>query len=57
MREQRVRVKGVRRKEVDADRYALALWLLARRRVAEKHERSGKAPNETAGKGASNGRG
>ena len=36
MSHRRVKVRGVRRTKIDADRLALAYWLMAKRAVEEK---------------------
>lgn len=35
----RIKVRGVRREEIDTDKLALALWLMSKRAVEEKRER------------------
>lgn len=39
MTQKRVRVRGVRREEVDVDKLALAYWLLAKQAVDKKRQR------------------
>lgn len=39
MATKRIRVNGVRREQIDAEMYALALWLESKRGVQEKRER------------------
>jgi hypothetical protein len=55
MASRRIRVRGVRRSEIDADKLALAYWLMAKRAVEEKRAREAA---EKAGrrKGASDAR-
>jgi hypothetical protein len=35
----RIRIKGIRRKQIDTDKLALAYWLMAKRAVEEKRRR------------------
>lgn len=35
----RVKVRGIRRKEIDTDQLALVYWLMAKRAVEEKRKR------------------
>jgi hypothetical protein len=35
----RIRIKGVRREQIDTDKLALAYWLMAKRAVEEKRKR------------------
>jgi hypothetical protein len=39
MAHRRIKVRGVRRAEIDSDKLALAFWLMAKRAVEEKRER------------------
>jgi hypothetical protein len=39
MPHKRIRVKGIRREQIDDDKLALAYWLLAKRAVEEKRKR------------------
>jgi hypothetical protein len=39
MPHRRIRVKGVRKEEIDTDRLALAYWLMAKRAVEQKRQR------------------
>jgi hypothetical protein len=39
----RIKVKGVRRSEIDADQLALIYWLQAKRVLRERREREAKA--------------
>ena len=39
MAQRRIKVKGVRREEIDADKLALAFWLMAKAAVEQKRER------------------
>lgn len=39
MAQKRLRVRGVRRSEIDADKLALAYWLMAKHAVDQKRER------------------
>jgi hypothetical protein len=39
----RIKVKGVRRSEIDADQLALVYWLQAKRVLRERREREAKA--------------
>lgn len=38
----RIKVRGIRREELDDEKLALAYWLMAKRAVAEKREREAK---------------
>jgi hypothetical protein len=42
MAQRRIKVRGVRRSEIDTDKLALAYWLMAKRAVEEKREREAK---------------
>lgn len=39
MATRRIKVRGIRRDEIDTDKLALAYWLMAKRAVEEKRER------------------
>jgi hypothetical protein len=39
MRRRRIKVRGIRRQEIDTDQLALVYWLLAKRAVEEKRQR------------------
>lgn len=39
MPNQRIKVKGIRRKEIDAESLAFVLWMMAKRQVEEKRRR------------------
>jgi hypothetical protein len=39
MASRRIRVRGIRREEIDADKLALAYWLIAKRAVEDKRGR------------------
>jgi hypothetical protein len=39
MTQKRIKVKGIRRAEIDTDQLALVYWLLAKRAVEEKRQR------------------
>ncbi len=43
-----IRAWGIRRKEVDTNQLALVYYLLARRRIEERHEREGQDPSSDA---------
>jgi hypothetical protein len=42
MTQRRIKVRGIRRVEIDTDKLALAYWLMAKRAVEEKREREAK---------------
>lgn len=42
-RSQRIRVKGVRKSEIDSEQLALIYWLQAKRILREKRERDARA--------------
>lgn len=46
-----VRAWGIRRKDVDINQLALAYYLLARRRIEERHERDADDPASDASEG------
>lgn len=39
MSRKHIKVRGIRREEIDADQLALVYWLMAKRAVEEKRER------------------
>ena len=39
MSQRRIKVRGIRRDEIDIDKLALAYWLMAKRAVEEKRQR------------------
>ncbi len=39
MTHKRIKVRGIRRTDIDTDKLALAYWLMAKRAVEEKRER------------------
>ena len=39
MPHKRIRIKGIRREQIDTDKLALAYWLMAKRAVEEKRRR------------------
>lgn len=41
--ERRIKIKGIRRRELSADDIALAFWLIAKRELKLKREREAKA--------------
>lgn len=49
MRRKRLRVRGVRRTEIDADKLALAYWLMAKHAVDQKRSRAAEAKRVSAG--------
>lgn len=48
MTQKRLRVRGVRRAEVDADKLALAYWLMAKHAVDQKRSRAAEAKRLSA---------
>ena len=51
----RIKVRGIRRAEIDADKLALAYWLMAKRAVEDKRAREA-AERANRRKGASDAR-
>lgn len=49
--ERRIRVKGVRRDEIDTEQLALIYWLQAKRVLRERREREAKANDEAKQRG------
>lgn len=49
MTRKRLRVRGVRRTEIDADKLALAYWLMAKHAVDQKRSRAAEAQRLPAG--------
>jgi len=39
MPHKRIRIKGIKREQIDTDKLALAYWLMAKRAVEEKRKR------------------
>lgn len=53
MTSKRLRVRGVRRTEIDADKLALAYWLMAKHAVDQKRSRAAEAKHlPAAGNGS-----
>ncbi|HKP90642.1 MAG TPA: hypothetical protein VJT75_11805 [Thermoleophilaceae bacterium] len=42
----RIRIKGIRREQIDTDKLALAYWLMAKRAVEEKRRREAEDKKE-----------
>ncbi len=53
MANRRIRVRGIRKDEIDADKLALAYWLMAKRSVELKRERD--AEDKKKRRGAADG--
>ena len=51
MAKQRLRVRGVRRTEIDADKLALAYWLMAKHAVDQKRSRAAEAKRTVVANG------
>lgn len=49
-RTRRIKVKGVRREEIDTEQLALVYWLQAKRILRERREAKGKAERRERGK-------
>ncbi len=43
MGQRRIKVRGIRKEEIDSDQLALVYWLMAKRAVEEKRQRDAEA--------------
>lgn len=50
MPHKRIRIKGIKREQIDTDKLALAYWLMAKRAVEEKRRREAEDKKQRRGR-------